>query len=150
MITRNLWTSGGLVNGTMGTVYDMVWENGVEDPFATMPAVIPEAVDDYVDPASIVVNVVSYDNMNFYEHRRDQRMTNKGHQSTGARIKVNGVTVEGKLGCFNYGCLYTGDIIPTFIPPHLAYLQPLLVLLLTIQNPNFNHLKAFQVLYVGS
>ena len=46
MITRNLWTSGGLVNGTMGTVYDMVWEDGVEDPFATMPALVLVAVDE--------------------------------------------------------------------------------------------------------
>lgn len=55
MITRNLWTSGGLVNGTMGTVHDMIWEDGVEDPFTTMPAVILVAVDKHTDPASIAI-----------------------------------------------------------------------------------------------
>ena len=35
---------------------------------------------------------------------------------TGARIKVNGVTVQGKKGCFNYGRVYTGDIITVFDP----------------------------------
>ena len=58
MITRNLWTLGGLVNGTMGTVHDMIWDDGVEDPFATMPAVILVAVDNYTGPASMVVNGV--------------------------------------------------------------------------------------------
>ena len=38
--------SGGLINGTMGTVYDMVKKNGVEDLFATMLAVVLMAVDD--------------------------------------------------------------------------------------------------------
>lgn len=40
MTTRNSWTSGGLVNGTMGTIYDIIWDEGIEDPFTTMPAVI--------------------------------------------------------------------------------------------------------------
>ena len=40
----------------MGTVHDMVWEDGVEDPFATMPAVILVAVDKYTGPASIAIN----------------------------------------------------------------------------------------------
>lgn len=53
---RNLWTSGRLVNGTMGTVHDVIWEDGVEDPFATMPAVILVAVDKYTGPASIATN----------------------------------------------------------------------------------------------
>ena len=40
----------------MGTVYDMVWEDGVEDPFATMPAVVLVVVDDYTSFAIIVFN----------------------------------------------------------------------------------------------
>ena len=56
IIMQNLWTLGGLVNGTMGTVYDMIWEKRVEDPFATMPAVILVAIDNYSGPASLVVN----------------------------------------------------------------------------------------------
>ena len=56
MITRNLWTSGGLVNGTMGTVYDMICEDGVEDPFPTMPAVILVAVDKYTGSANMAIN----------------------------------------------------------------------------------------------
>lgn len=58
MIIRNLWTLGRLVNGTISTVYDMIWEDGVEDPFATMPAVILVAVNNYTGPASMVVNGV--------------------------------------------------------------------------------------------
>lgn len=58
MIMQNLWTLGGLVNGTMGTVYDMIWEDGVEDPFTIMPAVILVAVDNYAGLASMVVNGV--------------------------------------------------------------------------------------------
>lgn len=39
MITRNLWSSSWLVNGTMETIFNMIWKNGVEDPFGIMPAV---------------------------------------------------------------------------------------------------------------
>lgn len=56
MTTRNSWTSGGLVNGTMGTIYDIIWDEGIEDPFATMPAVILVAVDKYKSIGSIVIN----------------------------------------------------------------------------------------------
>lgn len=58
MIMRNLWTLGGLVNGTMGTVYNMIWEEEVEDLFAIMPAVILVAIGNYSGPASLVVNGV--------------------------------------------------------------------------------------------
>ena len=58
MIMQNLWTLGGLVNGIMGTVYNMIWEEGVEDPFATMSAVIFVAINNYSGPASLVVNGV--------------------------------------------------------------------------------------------
>lgn len=59
MITRNLWTSEGLVNGTMGTVYDIIWEDGVDDFFTTMPAVILVAVNNYFGRASIIVNGIN-------------------------------------------------------------------------------------------
>lgn len=54
LITRNRWASLGLVNGTMGTIFDIVWDDGVKDPFATMPAVILVVVlDNYGGPASM-------------------------------------------------------------------------------------------------
>ncbi|MCJ1264573.1 hypothetical protein MMC22_004446 [Lobaria immixta] len=40
----------------MGTVYDMICEDGVEDPFAMMPAVILVAVDKYTGSASMAIN----------------------------------------------------------------------------------------------
>lgn len=39
MITRNLCSSRWLVNGTMETILDMIWNDGAEDPFDTMPVV---------------------------------------------------------------------------------------------------------------
>ena len=40
----------------MDTVYDMICENRVEDPFATMPAVILVAVDKYTGSANMAIN----------------------------------------------------------------------------------------------
>ena len=40
MLTENVWTERDLVNGTMGMVYDIVWETGVEDPRNTPPLAI--------------------------------------------------------------------------------------------------------------
>ena len=50
MLTRNLWTSVGLVNGAQGTVYDLGWAAGanpLEDPLL----VIMVAFDKYQGPA---------------------------------------------------------------------------------------------------
>lgn len=49
---------GGLVNGTMGTVFDMIWENGVENSFVTMLAGILDVVDKYDGPGSIQIDGV--------------------------------------------------------------------------------------------
>ena len=52
MITRNLSTLRGLLNSIMGTVYDLIWEDGMDDLFATMPAVILAAVNNYLTIAN--------------------------------------------------------------------------------------------------
>lgn len=56
IIIQKFWMLVRLVNGTMDIVYNMIWEDGVEDPFAIMSAVILVAVNNYAGPASIVVN----------------------------------------------------------------------------------------------
>lgn len=58
MMTWNRWTSEGLVNGTMGTVYDLNWDDQVTDAFKIMPAVVMVQVDGYTGPGSVVVNGV--------------------------------------------------------------------------------------------
>ncbi|KAG7009693.1 ATP-dependent DNA helicase [Physcia stellaris] len=47
MLTRNLWTKEGLVNGTMGTVHSILWEDGVQDPHLRLPAMVMVEFDDY-------------------------------------------------------------------------------------------------------
>ena len=56
MLTWNMWTDQGLVNGSMGTVFDIVWDDDVEDPFKTLPAVILMAMDNYTGPASFEID----------------------------------------------------------------------------------------------
>jgi hypothetical protein len=49
MLTDNLWVENGLVNGSMGTVRDIVWNEG-QDPTKDMPVAIMVEVDDYDGP----------------------------------------------------------------------------------------------------
>lgn len=58
MLTWNRWTSEGLVNGAMGTLYDLIWDEGVQDPFTTMPAITLVEMDDYHGPGSINIDGV--------------------------------------------------------------------------------------------
>ena len=49
MLTDNIWVENGLVNGSMGTVRDIVWNEG-QDPIKDMPTAIMVEVDDYSGP----------------------------------------------------------------------------------------------------
>ena len=49
MLTDNIWVENGLVNGTMGTVRDAVWNEG-QDATKDMPMAIMVEVDDYDGP----------------------------------------------------------------------------------------------------
>jgi ATP-dependent exoDNAse (exonuclease V) alpha subunit len=49
MLTDNIWVENGLVNGSMGTVRDIVWNKG-QDPTKDMPTAIMVEVDDYEGP----------------------------------------------------------------------------------------------------
>ena len=40
MLTENVWSDRDLMNGSMGTVYNIVWDAGVEDPRNTPPLAI--------------------------------------------------------------------------------------------------------------
>lgn len=48
MLRMNLWVNGGLVNGTMGTVKDIVYKSGEKPP--SVPAYILIEFDDYKGP----------------------------------------------------------------------------------------------------
>lgn len=58
MITQNFSTLKWLVNDIIGKVYNMIWENRVEDSFAIILAVILVAVDNYAGSVNMVVNRV--------------------------------------------------------------------------------------------
>jgi ATP-dependent exoDNAse (exonuclease V) alpha subunit len=49
MLTDNIWVENGLVNGSMGTVRDVVWNEG-QDPIKDMPTAIMVEVDEYDGP----------------------------------------------------------------------------------------------------
>jgi ATP-dependent DNA helicase PIF1 len=49
MLTDNIWVENGLVNGLIGTVRDVVW-NQSQDPTKDMPTAIMVEVDDYEGP----------------------------------------------------------------------------------------------------
>jgi hypothetical protein len=49
MLSSNLWTEIGLVNGSMGTVVDLTWELG-QDPNTSLPFAILIAFDNYSGP----------------------------------------------------------------------------------------------------
>ena len=48
MITSNLLTAFGLINGTLGTLYDLVWRSG-DDPFLSLPCVLWFVPDNYAE-----------------------------------------------------------------------------------------------------
>jgi hypothetical protein len=46
MLTANMWTENGLVNGSLGTVRDIRWEEG-KDPSKDLLLAIMVEFDDY-------------------------------------------------------------------------------------------------------
>ncbi len=49
MLSSNLWTEIGLVNGLMGTVVDITWQSG-QDPITSLPFAVLIRFDRYSGP----------------------------------------------------------------------------------------------------
>jgi hypothetical protein len=49
MLTANLWTKNGLVNKSMGSIYNITWSQG-QDPSSFMPSLLLIEFNKYIRP----------------------------------------------------------------------------------------------------